>query len=52
LSAVNSLSPTTNTLIEIHEYEYLKCIDWYILKGQSHKKVGEMRIEGDSLGPT
>jgi hypothetical protein len=27
LSAVNSLSPTTNTLIEIHEYEYLKCID-------------------------
>jgi hypothetical protein len=23
----------------------------YFLKGQSHKKVGEMRVEGDSLGP-
>jgi hypothetical protein len=22
-----------------------------ILKGQSHEKVGEMRVEGDSLGP-
>jgi hypothetical protein len=21
------------------------------LKGQSHKKVGEMRVEGDGLGP-
>jgi hypothetical protein len=21
------------------------------LKGQSHEKVGEMRVEGDSLGP-
>jgi hypothetical protein len=21
------------------------------LKGQSHKKVGEMRVQGDSLGP-
>jgi hypothetical protein len=22
-----------------------------ILKGQSHEKVGEMRVEGDGLGP-
>jgi hypothetical protein len=22
-----------------------------LLKGQSHEKVGEMRVEGDSLGP-
>jgi hypothetical protein len=22
------------------------------LKGQSHEKVGEMRVEGDSLGPS
>jgi hypothetical protein len=22
------------------------------LKGQSHKKVGEMRVQGDSLGPS
>jgi hypothetical protein len=26
-------------------------INIYPLKGQSHKKVGEMRVEGDSLGP-
>jgi hypothetical protein len=23
----------------------------YPLKGQSHEKVGEIRVEGDSLGP-
>jgi hypothetical protein len=22
-----------------------------LLKGQSHEKVGEIRVEGDSLGP-
>jgi hypothetical protein len=22
-----------------------------LLKGQSHEKVGKMRVEGDSLGP-
>jgi hypothetical protein len=27
---------------------YFRTID---LKGQSHKKVGKMRVEGDSLGP-
>jgi hypothetical protein len=26
--------------------------DWPVfLKGQSHEKVGEMRVQGDSLGP-
>jgi hypothetical protein len=23
----------------------------FTLKGQSHEKVGEMRVQGDSLGP-
>jgi hypothetical protein len=23
----------------------------FLLKGHSHEKVGEMRVEGDSLGP-
>jgi hypothetical protein len=34
------------------------CVELYclyetnlFLKGQSHEKVGEMRVEGDSLGP-
>jgi hypothetical protein len=26
-------------------------VHWRLLKGQSHEKVGEMREEGDGLGP-
>jgi hypothetical protein len=30
---------------------YFSAIRAIQLKGQSHEKVGEMRVEGDSLGP-
>jgi hypothetical protein len=32
-------------------WKILEDVGGLCLKGQSHEKVGEMRVEGDSLGP-
>jgi hypothetical protein len=34
-----------------HSYEKKACEICITLMGQSHEKVGEMRVQGDSLGP-
>jgi hypothetical protein len=30
---------------------FINNVSLHDLKGQSHRKVGEMRVQGDSLGP-
>jgi hypothetical protein len=35
----------------LYQYRYILVQITTLLKGQSHEKVGEMRVEGDSLGP-
>jgi ribosomal protein L39E len=44
----NKLKVFSNIKSTVPVWCYLKT---NLLKGQSHRKVGEMRVQGDKLGP-
>jgi hypothetical protein len=41
----------TNNCFRYSYYAIFFNLNYAHFKGQSHEKVGEMRVEGDSLGP-